>query len=95
MYHGLVELLAERRSSDGLWLVQCAYECPSIMNSDGLKMDSIFQDHPRFFEFDTIDVEPVVGFDWYATGYCISHFNRGWDLTAVSDYLNENTIDFF
>ena len=95
VYQKLVKLLAERRSREGLWLVQCAYECPSIINSDGLKMDSILQDHPRFFEFDTIDVEPVVGLDWYATGYCISHFNRGWDLTAEDKYLNEDTIDLF
>ena len=95
VYQKLVEFLAERRSREGLLLVQCAYECPSIMDSDGLKMDSILQDHPRFFEFDVIDVEPELDLDWYATGYCISHFNRGWDLTAEDEYLNEDTIDLF
>ena len=45
-YQELVEFLAERRSREGLWLVQCAYECPSIMDSDGLKMISRVQDHP-------------------------------------------------
>ena len=95
VYKKLVELLASRRSGAGLWLVQCAYECPSIMDSDGLKKDSRFQDHPRSIEFDSIDVEPVVGFDWYATGYCISHFNRGWDLTVFANFLNGDTIDLF
>ena len=53
-----------------LQLVHCAYECPSIM--DSVRVD--------YSEFDTIDVEPVVGFDWYATGYCISHFDERWGL---------------
>ena len=95
VYKKLIALLAERRSSDGLWLVQCAYECPSIMDSDVLKMNSELQDHPRFFEFDKINVVPELGFNWYATGYCISHFNRGWKLTAEGDYLNDDTIDLF
>ena len=25
---------------------------------------------------DTIFVKPEVGFDWYATGYCINHFDE-------------------
>ena len=48
VYQELVEFLAERQSREGLWLVQCAHECPSIMDSDGLKMISRVQDHPRF-----------------------------------------------
>ena len=46
-------------------------------------------------ENDSIDVEPVVGFDWYITGYCISHYNRGWDLTVEVDHLNEDALDLF
>ena len=53
-----------------LQLVHCAYECPSIM--DSVKVD--------YSERDTIYVTPVVGFDWYATGYCISHFDERWGL---------------
>ena len=59
----------------GLQLVHCAYECPSIM--DSVKVD--------YSEHDTIDVSPIVGFDWYVTGYCISHFDERWGL--VVDYM--------
>ena len=51
-------------------------------------MDSVKVDY--FFN-DAIDVTPVVGFDWYATGYCISHFNRRWDL--VMRHVSEENID--
>ena len=67
VYQELVQLLASER----LKLVHCAYECPSIM--DSVKVD--------YSKYDTINVRPVVGFDWYATGYCISHFDeRSWGL---------------
>ena len=66
VYQELVQLLA----SEGLQLVHCAYECPSIM--DSVKVD--------YSERDTINVKPVVGFDWYATGYCIRHFDERWGL---------------
>ena len=44
-------------------LLHCVYECPSIMqNVNGKNLDS------------SSYLEPVVGFDWYVTGYCIGHF---------------------
>ena len=77
VYQELVQLLA----SEGLQLVHCTYECPSIM--DSVKVD--------YSKCDTINVKPVVGFDWYATGYCISHFDERWGL--VMDYESEENID--
>ena len=74
VYQELVQQLSSNQYG-GVQLVLCAYECPSIM--DSVKMD--------YSEFDTIDVEPVVGFDWYATGYCISHFDEKWGL-----YIHDN-----
>ena len=79
VYQELVQLLA----SEGLQLVHCAYECPSIM--DSVKVDY------SYHAYDTIDVRPVVGFDWYATGYCISHFDERWGL--VMDNVSEENID--
>ena len=44
------------------------HECPSIMQSVKDKNNGY--------------LEPVVGFDWYVTGYCISHFNVEQGLSA-------------
>ena len=78
VYQELVQLLA----SEGLQLVHCAYECPSIM--DSVKVD--------YSKRDTIiDVKPVVGFDWYVTGYCISRFDERWGLRMF--YTSEEIID--
>ena len=77
VYQELVQLLA----SKSLQLVHCAYECPSIM--DSVKVD--------YSERDTIDVEPVVGLDWYVTGYCISHFDERWGLEMTNE--SEENID--
>ena len=66
VYLELVKQLASR----SLKLVHCAYECPSIM--DSVKVD--------YSKRDAVQVTPVVGFDWYATGYCISHFDERWGL---------------
>ena len=77
VYQELVQLLA----SEDLQLVYCAYECPSIL--DSVKVD--------YSKRDTIDVEPVVGFDWYATGYCISHFDVRWGLEMTNE--SEENID--
>ena len=71
VYQELVQLLASKR----LQLVHCAYECPNIM--DSVKVD--------YSKHDTIIVEPVVGFDWYVTGYCISHFDERWGLRIDDD----------
>ena len=54
-----------------LQLIHCAYECPNIM--DSVKVD--------YSKHDRIHVEPVGDFDWYAMGYCISHFDERWGLT--------------
>ena len=77
VYQELVQLLASKR----LQLVHCAYECPSIM--DSVKVD--------YSKRDTINVAPVVGFDWYATGYCISHFDQRWGLLFAHE--SEEYID--
>ena len=53
-------------------LVHCVYECPSIM-------DSVELDYSKY-EDGAIVVAPRVGFDWYVTGYCISHFDVRWGL---------------
>ena len=73
VYQELVQQLAHNclHANNSLQLVHCAYECPSIM-------DSVKVDYSR--GLDTIYVAPVVGFDWYATGYCISHFDERWGL---------------
>ena len=78
MYQELVQQLASNKYNRGLQLVHCAYECPSIM--DSVKVD--------YSEHDTVYVEPEVGFDWYATGYCISHFDKRWGL-----YIDDGIID--
>ena len=74
VYQELVQQLGSDSPATGIQLVHCAYECPSIM--DSVKMD--------YSECDTINVAPVVGFDWYATGYCISHFDGRWGLRIMS-----------
>ena len=79
VYQELVQLLASNKYS-GLQLVHCAYECPSIM--DSVKVDYDAED-------DIIDVAPRGGFDWYVTGYCISHFDERWGVE-----LDEDGIDF-
>ena len=77
VYQELIHQLAYQR----LQLVHCAYECPSIM--DSVKVD--------YSKRDTINVGPVVGFDWYATGYCISHFDERWGI--VVRHKSEEDID--
>ena len=68
--------------SKALQLVHCAYECPSIMHD--LKVE--YSEKNAF-----IVVEPEVGIDWYAMGYCISHFDERWSLHATS--LGKENID--
>ena len=54
-------------------------------------MDSVKVDYSKRY---TIDVEPVVGFDWYATGYCISHFDEIWGLILQNvNNVPEENID--
>ena len=55
-----------------LMFVHCVYECPSIMQSVNNK-NSVGGNC----------LEPRVGFDWYVTGYCISHFNIEWGLSTI------------
>ena len=68
--------------SQTLQLVHCAYECPRIMHD--LKVE--YCERNAF-----IVVEPEVGIDWYAMGYCISHFNKRWGLHATG--LRKENID--
>ena len=84
MYHKLVDILGcecyvtgSPIVANSLQLVHCAYECPSIM--DSVKIDTIF-------------VKPDVRFDWYAIGYCISHFDKIWGLLVDLD-MRELGID--
>ena len=63
-------------------LVHCAYECPSIMHSVKCSKD------------DVLHVKPLVSFDWYVTGYCISRFYKRWELTiSDSTCMREESID--
>ena len=80
----LVQFLSEAcfDRSQALQLVHCAYECPSIMSN--LKV--LYSEKNAF-----IVVEPEVGIDWYAMGYCISHFDERWGLHATS--LRKENID--
>ena len=61
-------------------VILCAYECPSII--DILSVDY------------SVYVMPLLNFDWYATGYCISHFDKSWQLSLVSITVNREQIDF-
>ena len=53
-------------------------------------MDSVKVDYG---ERGTILVKPVVGFDWYATGYCISYFDERWGLDINDDSMEVEGID--
>ena len=68
--HPVYQKLVQQLANKSLQLVHCAYECPSIM--DSVKVD--------YSEQDIIFVRPIVPFDWYVTGYCISHFDKRWGL---------------
>ena len=81
VYQELVQELSSNLEDTGLQLVHCAYEYPSIM--DSVKVD--------YSKRDTIKITPSVGFDWYVTGYCISHFDEQWGLST----LNNEGIDLF
>ena len=83
VYQELVQQLASNIPYNSLQLVQCAYECPSIM--DSVEVQDYSKRH-------TIGVVlPVVCFDWYATGYCISHFDVRWSLIINKE--TEENID--
>ena len=85
--HELVQCLIEFLGcnflyrSGALQLVHCAYECPSIMNRSYSKENQF------------IVVEPKVGIDWYAMGYCISHFDESWGLHIHATNLRKENID--
>ena len=62
-----------------LLLVHCVYECPSMQSvNDRNLVDSSY-------------LEPIVGFDWYVTGYCISHCNVDWGLST--EHATDDKID--
>ena len=80
-YQYLVECVAPNSSLHvSSQLVHYAYESPSIM--DSVKKVMISER--------AIVVKPVVGLDWYATGYCISHFNERWVLIIEQCIMEEN-----
>ena len=78
------ELIRQLASNDDynmrLQLVHCAYECPSIM-------DSVKVDYSKRVAF---TVSPFFGFDWYVTGYCISHFDERWGLHVYDNMGMDN-----
>ena len=80
----LVRLLATEclHVTMSLQLVHCAYECPSIM-------DSVTVDYR---ERNSLPVSPEVGFDWYATGYCINRFDERWRVD-IRDTASEAGLD--
>ena len=84
VYQELVQALSSNQY-DGLQLVHCAYECPSIM--DSVKVD--------YSEYDTIKIKPSVDFDWYATRYCISHFDEQWHLIVNVCDVNDEVMALF
>ena len=77
VYQELVQELSSNQY-DGLQLVHCTYENPRIM-------DSVMVDDS---ECDRIEITPRVGFDWYATGYCISHFDKQWGLLVSNEGMD-------
>ena len=84
LHQWLVEFLRQIcfDRSQALQLVHCAYECPSIMHD----LEVGYSETNAF-----IVVEPEVGIDWYAMGYCISHFDERWGLHTTS--LRKENID--
>ena len=78
-YQELVKILDHRSSA--LQLVRCAFECPNIVQTMKL----------NYAELDEMRFSGVVAFDWYITGYCISHFDVKWDI--VISYATEGCID--
>ena len=84
VYQELAQQLSSSKDKDrGVKLVHCAYECPVIM--DSVKVD--------YSKRDAIFVEPVVGYDWYATGYCISHFDERWGLVIDDKNMGMDRVD--
>ena len=61
-------------------VILCAYECPSIIDIVSVGYD--------------VYVLPLLNFDWYATGYCISHFDKSWKLNLVSIMVYREQFDF-
>ena len=55
-------------------------------------MDSVKVDYSKY---DTIKILPNVGFDWYVTGYCISHFDEQWGLSMFKSCVNDEGMDLF
>ena len=42
-----------------------------------------------YSEHDRLFVKPVLDFDWYATGYCINHFDELWELRFIKGVRTE------
>ena len=41
-----------------------------------------------YIKKETLHVGPDVGFDWYVTGYCISHLDENWDLLMMTEEID-------
>ena len=57
-------------------------------------MDSVELDYSKY-EDGAMVVAPSVGFDWYVTGYCISHFDVRWGFYIDDNRHLEARIDLF
>ena len=88
VYQELVEELASNDYTS-LHLVHCAYECPSIMDSVKEERNSYSDEDDRLVNGSVAD--PLVDFDWYILGYCISHFDIRWQLRLNNK--SEESID--
>ena len=84
--HPIYQKLVDRLRSEFcslLHVVHCSYESPSIMQSTltGVK--------------ESASVNPDVGFDWYAVGYCISHSQlNNASITINTMTTSEEDIDY-
>ena len=85
-YRQLVQYLS-KNSFTGTMMINCAYECPEIMDIVKETMGCSKYAHAK------VCIEPEVGLDWYAAGYCISHFNKIWKLVIREEFVGEEGID--
>ena len=49
--------------------------------------------HIYYTVCDKILIESKVDFDWYVTGFCISHFNKRWELKITDTNVREEGIN--
>lgn len=71
-FRRLIVIFCQKKLKGALF-VHCAYECPRIMAIVKFFMD---QTCIGSYENAKVLIKPSVGLDWYATGYCIGHFEK-------------------